>query len=51
MQVAKRQQRGLRDAGDGEERDAEISGMRSPPGLGLVKERGAPAASTLRAEQ
>lgn len=27
------------------------SGMRSPPGLGLVKESGTPAASTLRAEQ
>lgn len=31
-------------------KDAEISGMRSPPGLGLVKERGAPVASMLRAE-
>lgn len=44
------QQCGLRESGVGEERDAEICGMRSPPELGVVKERGAPAASTLRAE-
>lgn len=47
VQVAKRQQHGLGDARDGEERDSEISGMRSHPGLGLLKERGAPAASTV----
>lgn len=34
-----------------EERDAEMSGMRSAPGLGLLKERGAPAASTVKAEE
>lgn len=47
VQVSKRQQRGLRDAADGEERDADVSGMRSPPVLGLVEEGGTPAGSTL----
>lgn len=42
--VAKHQQHGLRDAGDGEEEDAEVSGMNSFAGLGRR------AAFTLRSE-